>query len=126
MESILERVRGWVLFNAKEPDQAAQAISALFTQGGEEYVVIRADVAEGKFNLVVPVDVRDNAAMDALLPKLTKIAGPATLLRVLHHYPEVPHRAHSFVAPGEHKMYPLPEYTPPGRHPKSPGANPWG
>lgn len=126
MESTLERVRAWALFNSKDPEKAAQKISEIFTQGNDEYVVIRADVVKGKFNLVVPVDVRDDAALDGLLPKLTAVAGPATLLRVVHHYPEEPHRAHSYVAQGEFARFPLPEYEPPGRHPKSPGANPWG
>jgi hypothetical protein len=128
MEASSERVRAWALFSTKDP-AAAQKISDLFTQGGEDYVVIRADVVrddQGTYNLVVPVDVKDETELKKLLPKLTAVAGPARLLRVVDHHPDVPHRAHSFVTPVEHAKFRLPEYEPPGRHPKSPGANPWG
>lgn len=128
MEDTQGRVRAWALFSAKDPE-AAQRISDLFTQGQDDYVVVRADVVQddqGTLNLVVPLDVRDEATLQQLLPRLTSVAGPARLLRVVRHFPEVPHRSHSFVTPWEHDRFRLPEYDPPGRHPKSPGANPWG
>lgn len=130
MESTLERVRAWALFNATNPEKAAQKISDLFTQGKEDYVVIRADVVhteQGEFNLVVPVDAKDEKQLNVALKRLSAEAGPATVLEVVHHHPEDPHRAHSYVAPGEFGRFPQAEYAPPGRHrPKSPGANPWG
>ena len=40
--------------------------------------------------------------------------------------PGDPHQAHCFITEDEYPGFPLHEYSPPGRHPKSPGANPWG
>jgi hypothetical protein len=106
-------------------------LSALLTEGGDGYVVVRADVVEGDYNLVVPVDAVDAAAFDSVLSDLSGklngqvLSGP-TVLHVTDHYPLPPHCSHTFVAGGEFERFPLPEYAPPGRHPQSPGYNPWG
>ena len=123
-----DRVRAWLFFRAENPDDATEKISSLFTEGGDDYVVVRADVAQGDFSLVVPVDAADDAMFAKAVGLLTQAVGsaPALEVRVLRHYPAEPQRAHCFVHPEEHARYPLHEYSPPGRHPKSPGANPWG
>jgi hypothetical protein len=135
-----DRVRAWVLLRVAEPHSAAAMFDkrdrsgrGLLTEGGDQYVVVRADVVEGSsvYNLVVPIDAQDEAGLSAAIHALSSKLGAqpeqTMILRVVSHYPKVPHNAHSFVTPKELKGKPAPEFDPPGRHwPKSPGANPWG
>lgn len=122
------RVRAWVLAKAMDAVQAAEALSAYFTQGGDEYVVVRADVVEGEVNLIVPVDAASQAGLDTVVAMIRDATGDSspTIAKVLSHNPDPPHRSHTFVTPGELDRDPVDEYSPPGRHPKSPGRNGWG
>ena len=123
-----ERVRAWVLAKSMDAAQAAQALSAYFTQGGDEYVLVRADVVEGEVNLIVPVDAASQEALDGVLEIIRGATGDIspTVARVVSHFPDPPHRAHTFVTGDELDRDPVDEYSPPGRHPKSPGSNGWG
>jgi len=125
---IWERRRGWLLFQVANPAAAATRVSDLFCAGGDHFVVIRADVVRGSgFNLVVPLDAAANTWASAVRLIETVVGAPAVATaRVLSHHPAVPHRAPCFVTRTEYTLHPLREYDPPGRHPKSPGANPWG
>jgi len=90
-------------------------------------VIVRADVVEGEYNLIVPVDAANDEAFDKVLALLKKVAkGDPLVARVVEHYPAPVHNAHSFITVDEYELNPLREYYPPGRHPQSPGANPWG
>ena len=131
MTDVWRRKRGHLCFRVEKPDDphaAAKRLSTLFTQGGDDYVIIRADVVtECAFNLVVPVDAAEahwGTAFELVVQAVG--ASPATVCLVQRTYPEIPHQAHCFVTEEEHRAFPLHEYFPPGRHPKSPGANPWG
>jgi len=129
------RVRGWVLVKSDNPDQTASALTVDLTEGGDEYIIIRADVVQFEMesfardvNLIVPVDV---ASADALGQVLSRIRGTAgvrelTMANVTAYYPDPPHRSHTFVTADELSRDRVPEYDPPGRHPKSPGRNGWG
>jgi hypothetical protein len=97
---------------------------------GNDYVVVRADVVQGDFDLVIPVDAASSGVLtDTVLVKLDDLLDlPATptVLPVVGTFPNPPHVASTFITPGEFELYPAPEYCPPGRHPQSPGSNPWG
>ena len=127
MDSGSQRVRAWVLLKTSDPRQAAKAIGVHFTEGGEEWVIVRADVVEGEHNLIVPVDAANHAALEGALEILRGVAtADPVVARVVEHYPAPVHNAHCFITVDEYEMNPLREYYPPGRHPQSPGANPWG
>ena len=129
------RIRGWVLVKSDNPGQTASVLTADLTEGGDEYIIIRADVVQCEMesfardvNLIVPVDA---ASLDVLEQILSKIRGTSgvrelTMANVTAYYPDPPHRSHTFVTADELGRDRVPEYDPPGRHPKSPGRNGWG
>jgi hypothetical protein len=126
--TIWDRTRGWLLLEVDDPEAAAGRVSELFCCGGDYFVVVRADVVKSAgFNLIVPIDAAKDywetavdLVVDFVKPRTSKTA------QVVTYHPAVPHRASCFVTQKEHKLFRLDEYDPPGRHPKSPGANPWG
>ncbi len=122
------RRRGYLYFLVDDPHAAARMVSVLFTQGGDDFVIIRADVVEGPgFNLMVPIDAADSEWTRASAAVVAAVgAEPTAISQVSATYPENPQCAHSFITQEEYLRCPLPECSPPGRHPKSPGANPWG
>ena len=126
--SIWIRRRGHLYFQVDDAHAAARRVSVLFTQGGDNYVIIRADVVDGHgFNLMVPIDAADTKWTRASRDVQKAVgAAPTAVSRVVATYPENPQCAHSFITEEEYLRCPLPECAPPGRHPKSPGANPWG
>ncbi len=129
------RVRAWILGTSDEPEKTAEAIGHLIDDEmeiepagrSEDLIIVRADVVQGEYNLVVPVDT---ASEEALKTALEKIAGAdlgnPMILRVQTHNPNPPHAASTFVTAAELRAHPAQEFTPPGRHPKSPGRNAWG
>ncbi len=125
------RIRAWLRVKAANPEAAAVAIEPYFNQGGDAWVIVRADVVDGgQHNLVVPVDVAkgDGKAWDTVLDIVRKATGvqDVDVERVVSHYPTPTHKAHSFVTANEVEAWRVPEFEKPGRHPQSPGANPWG
>jgi hypothetical protein len=128
------RERGWVLLQVANPESAAAYVWETMTDDDEEgnyYVIVRADAIEGPsgYNLMIPVDAAEGRLDDvvAMLVGDDQLqVSASTVLRVTSHEPSVPHRGFSFITPGEFNSDPLPELCPPGRHPQSPGANPWG
>ncbi|MBM3122523.1 MAG: hypothetical protein FJZ97_10135 [Chloroflexi bacterium] len=126
--NVWSRRRGYAGFRVDNPREAAERVSALFTQGGDDYVVIRADVVSGcDVNLIVPIDAAEEVWSNALALVERAVGQPAARVCIVTSYlPAVPQQAHCFVTEDEHRQFPLHEYSPPGRHPKSPGANPWG
>lgn len=134
------RDRGWVLLQVGDPEAAAALIMETMADDGyygNDFVVVRADIVGDTasqdpqlYNLVVPVDARvdyldDVAEMLEGIEGLGAFGSPV-VLRVTSHVPSIPHSASTFITPSEYRDLPLPEYCPPGRHPQSPGANPWG
>ncbi len=124
----LERVRAWALVVSSNPEATAAQIAAQFTQGGDDWVIVRADVVQGAHNLVVPIDAANETAFQAALAMVQGATGvqQVGVERVVAHYPSPTHRAHTFVTQSEIDEFPVPDFTSPGRHPKSPGSNPWG
>ena len=125
------RTRAWLRVKAAKPEAAAVAISPYFNQGGDAWVIVRADVVKGgRHNLVVPIDVAegDSVAWKEVLKIVREAAGvqEVDVEQVVSHYPTPTHKAHSFVTQNEVEAWRVPEFEKPGRHPQSPGANPWG
>jgi hypothetical protein len=116
------------LVTAANPKQVQAAIGKWLVRNREfpdADVVIRADVVtKCDFNLVVPVDVRSERALLAIVSRLQAIRGVKSILiaRVLSHAPSPAVEAHCFIRRGETGgVYPKVR-----RYPQSPGANPWG
>jgi hypothetical protein len=129
------RIRAWVLGKSEEAEETAKAIGQLIDDEmarapagrRDDLIIVRADVVQGEYDLVVPVDA---ASEDALATALEMIEGaglkePKTL-RVQTHNPAPPHKASTYVTAKELEDHPAQEFTPAGRHPKSPGRNAWG
>jgi len=125
------RIRAWLRVRAADPEAAAVAIEPYFTQGGDAWVIVRADVVDGgQHNLVIPVDVAegDGTAWDTVLGIVREAAGvqDVDVERVVSYHPTPTHKAHSYVTAAEVEAWRVPEFEKHGRHPQSPGANPWG
>jgi hypothetical protein len=141
----MERVRAWILLKVTEPAAVVAEIVksrgefqgrfdlGLLSWGGDDLVVVRADVVECEngWNLVVPVDARTEDHLHAAMAELTRAAGSRllghTVLRVMDPHPRTPHQSHSFVTEAEWREFEDPSLKPGVRnYPASPGANPWG
>ncbi len=149
------RVRAWVLVKAEHPDKLSEALGheyrdtrdkdriVEFGKGGGNLVVVRADVVDGEWNLVVPVDAVNEVILNGFVTKIQKNDfknekakeimkdeedNTTLVLKVTlnGHNPNPPHRSSTFVTGTELAADKVPEYTPAGRHPHSPGRNAWG
>jgi hypothetical protein len=122
------RARAWVLIQAN-PDVAERLYEALGHEGGDEYVVVRADVVDYHYNVVVPVDAANEDLLSMAVDKIQEIegVGETVVIRVTQHNPRTPNRAHGYISEEEAEEYPPEEGGfPPGRLSRSPGANAWG
>ena len=55
-----ERVRAWIMAQVDSPHDAAQQLyEEMGNKGDDHYVVIRADVVDYVYNLVIPVDAEN-------------------------------------------------------------------
>jgi hypothetical protein len=123
------RVRAWILVQSDSPpDEAQWLYDNLVDEGGDGYVVIRADVVDSwPYNIVIPVDAE---SMDALRHVHRRIlefipAKRVTVMRVVQHIPPVPQEAQGFITPDEFAAG-RDKSLPAGRIHWSPGANAWG
>lgn len=123
------RVRAWVFVWADNPERWAQELyEALGHEGGDEYVLVRADVIESfyGYNIVVPVDARDQSALDSVVgmfpnPEAVK---RMAVRKVEVHNPYPPQDASGYVTEEEAEVGE--EEVKVGRQDHSPGLNPWG
>ena len=125
-----DRTRAWILIEAEEPETAARDLyHALFEQGGNDYVVIRADVVEGaNFNVIVAVDAATPRDRDYVVREVPKYRGTVIGVATVPangHFPAIPHNAHGFITP-EEWVYGDDKLADKYRLPKSPGFNAWG
>jgi len=130
-----ERVRAWVLGKSDQPEETAKAIGKLIddemvkapADRRDDLIIVRADVVEGDYDIVVPVDAASEEALSAALEMIegAGLLEPKTF-RVRTHNPSPPHAASTFVTAAELRADPAQEFSPPGRHPASPGRNAWG
>lgn len=136
------RTRAWLLISAdgeKDAKSKAQNIyQNLRHEGGDDYVVIRADVVKELvkdkkiYHIIVPVDAIDPSKLKAVIQIIEELMDYSIekQLEVLDHFPSLTYLAQGFVS-GEEKTYArdnfilAPDET--GRIIKrSPGDNPWG
>ena len=125
------RARAWILVKAKAPEAAARRLyAALGDQGGDKWVVVRADIVDHEYNVMVPVDAQDQAALDEAHQKIRDEIGSTDTLviPVSRHIPFPPHIAHGFVHPDEAavRAFEGPKGPEVGRLGNSPGLNGWG
>ena len=125
------RARAWVLVKAKAPEAAARKLyDALGDQGGDRWVVVRADIVDHEYNVMIPVDAQNKDALDEVHQKIQQEMGSTDTLMipVSKHIPFPPHIAHGFVHADEAAVRPFdgPKGPEVGRLGNSPGLNAWG
>ena len=150
-ENVYERARAWVLVKAGNPRKFANALAAEYRDhgrghefglGGDELVVVRADVVDGEKNVVIPVDAMSDEILETFVEKIRQNdfeneeaqidkgegALDISVLKVKAggHNPMPPHRSSTYVTAREQGIDREPDYGDGGRHPQSPGRNPWG
>lgn len=127
-----ERVRAWILIRADEPELKAHRIYDVMGykegEGDDAFVLIRADVVDFHYNIMIPVDA---ASLQIVQEKLCEIqtlaeAREIAIVPVTEHIPYPPHMADGYISPEEAEIYTDPEPMKVGRQRKSPGVNPWG
>lgn len=132
-EERMRRVRGWLLIKVQDSEGIEGVVEKLedalfFEAGGEdEFVIVRADVVVGGFDLVVPIDAKDRGAFRKARALIEEKLDPTEIgiLMVKRHKPMPPHKADGYIDPEEAEDYPTHRLQV-GRQRSSPGANPWG
>jgi len=131
-----ERVRAWVLVQVNPEAQVAQVAQGLYGElghrGGNEFVVVRADiVAEpigfGDYHIIVPVDAESENKLKEVCDTIRKRndVSVAVSVRLEQHVPYPPHDAHGYITTEEVEAG-RERIEKPGRQGASPGHNPWG
>jgi hypothetical protein len=129
------RVRAWVLVQAGDPGEVAQRLyEMLGHQGGDEYVVVRADVVDYSHNIVIPVDAESDDALTSVLDMIGGLRGVETtaVVPVIMSVPYPPHIAHGYITHEEldtqleRGIDIDAEGLKAGRQGASPGHNAWG
>jgi hypothetical protein len=129
------RVRAWVLVQAGDPGKVAQRLyEKLGHEGGDEYVVVRADVVDYSHNIVIPVDAESGEALGSVVDMIKGVRGveATTIVRVTMSVPYPPHIAHGYITEAELEAQLeldidiKEERLEAGRQGASPGHNPFG
>jgi hypothetical protein len=125
------RARAWVLVQASPAQEVAQGLyDKLGYEGGDSFVVIRADiVAESRgfpYSIIVPVDAESQEMLHQVTEMIEGHPGVSktAIVQVEQHVPYPPHDAHGYVTEEEAEVGEEP--MPAGRLGASPGRNPWG
>lgn len=131
-----KRVRAWVLVKSDEPEETAKELNEKLNdelkkphpERRKDLVIVRADVVDGEYDVIVPVDSANPGSLKQALKMIEDARGTTsvTVCEVTTHYPDPPHSTATFVTEEEHDADPVPEFAPPGLHPRSPGNNAWG
>ncbi len=123
------RFRAWILLQVNSPQKVAQELyDAIWMEGDDDYVVIRADVVDWDYNVVIPVDAASEDHLNRAYERILDITGAAKSVRlpVTQTFPRIPHDAHGFVTKEEFDQGQEKERIRPGRQHWSPGHNAWG
>jgi hypothetical protein len=125
---VTRRVRAWILVQSHSPhDEARKLYDNLVEEGGDSYVVIRADVVDFVYNIVIAVDAESVGALQRVQQRMLDFipAKRTAVLRVVEHIPPIPHEAQGFITQEEFDAG-RDKSLPAGRIHWSPGANAWG
>jgi len=123
------RVRAWVMIQVDAPAEAAQRVwESLALDGGDSYLVCRADVVDYVYNVVIPVDAENRDVLETVYQRILTITGAkfSVLIPVIQYVPPVPHDGEGFITPEEYDRGQDKEHCKPGRQHWSPGINAWG
>lgn len=121
------RVRAWVLVQAKPAQTVAEGLyEELGHEGGDSFVVVRADVVDFDYNIIVPVDAESEDVLSCVVEQIRGVDGvnETVIVRVKEHVPCPPHDAHGYITAQEAEAGQ--ESVEPGRQGASPGRNAWG
>jgi len=121
------RVRAWVLVKAEPAQEVAQGLyNELGHEGDDQFVVVRADVVDFDYNIIVPVDAESEDVLSYVVEQIQGVDGvnETVIVRVKEHVPYPPHDAHGYITAQEAEAGQEP--IEPGRQGASPGANAFG
>jgi hypothetical protein len=121
------RARAWILVRVESPHAVAQQLyEELGYEGGESWVLVRADVVDYHYNIVVPVDAESWDVLEGVVGQIKELTGAedTVVLPVVEHIPTPPHLAHGYVTDEEAEAGGIDTET--GRLGNSPGHNCWG
>ncbi len=124
------RVRAWVLVEAKSAQEVAKGLyEELGHEGGDSFVVVRADVVDFvdfDYNIVIPVDAESEKVLSDVVEQIQGVDGvnETVIVRVKEHVPYPPHDAHGYITAQEAEAGQEP--IEPGRQGASPGFNAFG
>ena len=121
------RVRAWVLVEAEPAQEVAVGLyKELGHKGDDSFVVVRADVVDFDYNIIVPVDAESENALSDVVEQIRGMDGvnETVIVRVKEHVPYPPHDAHGYITAQEAEAGQ--ETVEPGRQGASPGFNAFG
>ena len=128
--SLSRRARAWVLVRAERAQDVAKGLyDELGHAGGNSFVVVRADVVEYDYDIMIPVDAESRATVDEVVGMIKDYPGvrDTVVIWVQSHVPYPPHDAHGYITEEELEASTKPEEPiKPGRQGASPGYNGWG
>lgn len=127
------RVRAWILLRSESPaDAARQCYDALGykegAEGDDSFVLVRADVVDYHYNIMISVDAETWAVLKEKLCEIQALAEARELavVPVVEHVPYPPHNTDGFITYVEAGEYDDEGNVIVGRQRNSPGCNPWG
>ena len=121
------RARAWVLVRAERAQEVAEGLyDKLGHAGGDSFVVIRADIVDFDYDMMIPVDAESKEMVDAVVGMIKDHPGvtDTVVVRVQRHVPYPPHDANGYITEEEAEAGKEP--VEPGRQGASPGLNGWG
>ena len=123
-----ERVRAWIMAQVDSPHDAAQQLyEEMGNKGDDHYVVIRADVVDYVYNLIIPVDAENWEWLSEVHGMIRDLTGVkhTVVIPVVRHIPFPAHDAQGFITEREVAAGAA-KGLKPGRQSHSPGENAWG
>jgi len=107
-------------------DVAEELYGKLGREGNGSFVVVRADVVDYDYNIVIPVDAKSKEMVHEVVGIIKDHRGvrDTVVVWVQSHVPYPPHDAHGYITEEEAKAGR--EAVEPGRQGASPGYNGWG
>jgi hypothetical protein len=121
------RARAWVLVKAERAQELAEGLyDELGHEGGDSFVVIRADIVDFDYNVMIPVDAESWEVVDEVVGIIKDRRGvtDTVVVPVQGHVPYPPQDANGYIT--EEEAEAGKETVEPGRQGASPGYNGWG